>query len=273
MNGKDLLLGMSYMDEQIVQDMLVSKEKDGEKAEQPRRRHLLQSVKLRRVSVLAACALLAIGGTFWLGDQHGKSEQSSLTTISMEDVAVNELSAYSSGKRLDHFPVDCREETWTQREMEQYFGRSLAPAYLPDGLQASPNNDEKIVYLRGETIYFAELTMDFYHAFDENGTPVFTERIAAEKGFTLTAWKQELTRDYSWATEEDGLKTTEIGGTSVTFGHRAMDYGPYDAKTHAPAGTYDLYVATFTLGDAHYEVVSHQLPLEEVVKIVESFIG
>ncbi len=273
MNGKDVLFGMSYIDEQLVQDLLLAREEPKDSTGNRRRAPLLQAGKLRRFSLLAACTLLIFVGTYWLGNQHGISEEPLFSTISIDDIAVNALAAYSSGKRVYHFPEDCRAETWTEREIKQYFGRSLVPSYLPEGLQASPNNDKKTVYLRGDTVYFAALSVDFYHAFDENDTPIFTEGVAAEKGFTLTAWKQELTRDYSWGTEEDTLKTTEIGGTEVIFGYRAMDYGPYDEKTHAPAGSYDLYVATFTLGDVHYEVVSHQLPLEEVVKIVEAFIG
>ena len=52
-----------------------------------------------------------------------------------------------------------------------------------------------------------------------------------------------------------------------------MDYGPYDEETHEPAGCYDLYTADFQIDGTCYEVVSHQLPLEELVKIVASFIG
>ena len=46
---------------------------------------------------------------------------------------------------------------------------------------------------------------------------------------------------------EDQVEWSEIAGTLVSIGYRAMPYGPYDSATHEPAGYYDMYVAQFAL--------------------------
>lgn len=58
-----------------------------------------------------------------------------------------------------------------------------------------------------------------------------------------------------------------------------MGHGPYgptqkapDGLSDRPAGYYDLYVASFRLDRAEYEVQAQRLELEEVVKIVASIV-
>ena len=71
---------------------------------------------------------------------------------------------------------------------------------------------------------------------------------------------------------EDELKTSDIGGTAVAFGHRSVPNGPYDPDTHEPSGYYDLYVAEFEHDGIEYEIVAEQTEAEEVVKVVSSII-
>ncbi len=74
-------------------------------------------------------------------------------------------------------------------------------------------------------------------------------------------------------------KATDFGGTSVVIAHCSVGHGPYDPTQKAPdglsdrpAGYYDLYVASFRLDGAEYEVQAQRLELEEVVKIVASIV-
>lgn len=88
----------------------------------------------------------------------------------------------------------------------------------------------------------------------------------------LKASKVGLLKDCCYVLPEDTLRTTEIGGTAVVFGHRSMPYGPYDPQTHEPSGYYDLYTAELQCGGTEYKIVAEQMPLEEVVKMVASVI-
>ena len=71
---------------------------------------------------------------------------------------------------------------------------------------------------------------------------------------------------------ENEVKTSDIGGTAVTFGYRPMPYGPSDPDTHEPSGYYDLYVAEFEKDGIKYEVLAQQMEREEVVKVAASII-
>ncbi len=71
---------------------------------------------------------------------------------------------------------------------------------------------------------------------------------------------------------ENEVKTSDIDGTAVTFGHRPMPYGPNDPDTHEPSGYYDIYVAEFEHDDIEYEILAEQMEAEEVVKFASSII-
>lgn len=68
------------------------------------------------------------------------------------------------------------------------------------------------------------------------------------------------------------MKTSDIGGITVTFGHRSMSYGPYAPETNEPSGYYDMYVAEFEQNGIEYMIVAEQMEAEEVVKVVSSII-
>lgn len=261
MNGKDLLAGMSYMDEHTIAEEL--------SGHVPAKGVRLRN--LRRLGVLAACVCIAVTGIFMYGKGNGPLQEKAQTRILLSEIDLNEFDRDSNDRKI-HLPNNCVEETWNRQALADYFGRDLWPVYIPEGLTESPYNNQQTIFRLNENIYLDEVYLDFYHGFNNDGMPMWTEDAAAEKGFTLTAWKKGLSRDYMWASEEDQLKTSVIGDTEVVFGYRKMEYGPYDEKSHAPAGAYDLYVATFMIDDVHYEFVSHQLPLDELVKVVTSFI-
>lgn len=106
----------------------------------------------------------------------------------------------------------------------------------------------------------------------EDGSPKLTEHVAAVKGFSITVSKIGLLNDCLYILPENEVKTSDIGGTAVTFGYRSMPYGPYDPDTHEPSGYYDMYVAEFEYDGIEYEIVAEQMEAEEVVKVVSSII-
>ncbi|HIZ56168.1 MAG TPA: hypothetical protein H9671_08215, partial [Firmicutes bacterium] len=90
--------------------------------------------------------------------------------------------------------------------------------------------------------------------------------------FSITVSKIGLLNDCLYILPENEVKTSDIGGTSVTFGYRSMPYGPYDPDTHEPSGYYDMYVAEFQHNGIEYQIVAEQMEAEEVVKVVSSII-
>ncbi|MCI9639518.1 MAG: hypothetical protein HFE72_05205 [Emergencia sp.] len=263
MNGKDLLTGLSYMHEDVISDIISEAYAPAHKRK-ARSRNFLKGFGLA-----AACICIAVTGVF-LHRQGLNAPATELVRVELSDIAVSELASFSADKI--HVPNNCVEEVWAKEEINAYFGRNLWPVYIPNGLGESPNNDKQSVLMLDGKLYLDEISLDFYHSFYEDGMPMMTKGVNAERGFTLSAWKKGMSRDYMWISEEQQPKTSLIGNTEVTFGHREMEYGPYDENTHAPEGTYDLYVATFIIDDVHYEFVSHQLPLSELVKVITSFI-
>lgn len=165
------------------------------------------------------------------------------------------------------------EIEWGKKEMMEYYGEDLTPAYIPEGLTASVRNDRMTVYENKEGKIVQDLLwMDFYHDYFEDGSPKMTENVAAPKGVTIKASKAGFHGGCDFLVSEEKKETSCIDGTEVLFGGCLMSYGPYDPDTHEPSGYYDLYVAEFQCHDIYYQVMTKQLKEEEIVKVVSSII-
>lgn len=195
------------------------------------------------------------------------------TVICMRDVFINEIETFVSDARLYYDPAQYDTVYWDETEILSYYGKDLTPPYIPEGLTAAPGNETTTVVIgKDQNIKEDSVGMGFYHAYYEDGSPKLTENIAACRGFSLTVSKIGLIKDYLYILPENEIQVSDINGTEVTFGYRSMPYGPYDAQTHEPSGYYDLYVAEFQFEGIEYEIVTEQLPQEEIVKIVGSII-
>lgn len=262
MNGQDFLLGMSYVDEALIQEAAVEKRK---------------APAWKRWGAIAACAaiLLAAAAALPIRDHGGITPdiQQEIIRIDRSRVFVNELDQIADAARRYYPEADYDTISWDAADVLAYYGRELTPAYIPSGLTASPRNGGATVVASkvGELVEDT-IGLGFYHAYYEDGSPKLTDDVAAVKGFSLTASKIGILNDCCYVFPEDVLQTTEIGGTLVLFGYRSMPYGPYDPQTHEPAGYYDLYTAEFQHDGISYEIVAEQMPLEELVKVVTSVI-
>lgn len=275
MTGKDLLCGLSYVDEALLAEAgdAIFAEARGSKGVRRGFFHNVRGWRMLGAAAVCVClAAAAVTGLELLGGSAPAAPETAAVTVQMEEITVNQLTGEREDLRLVHLP-NCQQIQWNESDIEAHFGRSLVPAYIPEGLQPSEQNGSATVWV-GQDGQLADdrVRVDYYHAYNEDGMPGWTEDAAGEKGFTLTACKEGMLRDFSWIGDEDDAEPSVIGGTEVVVGHRMMDYGPYDETTHEPAGYYDLYVVTFQMEDTSYELVSHQLPLEEVVKVAASFI-
>lgn len=193
--------------------------------------------------------------------------------ISMDSIFLNDIAEPLDAARRWYDPQLYDDITWGREEVAGYYGGDLTPAYLPDGLTAAASNGTAAV-IAGKDGHLAEDTVwyQFYHDYYEDGSPKLTEEVAACKGFYMAVSKVGLLKDCIYILPENEVKTSDLGGTAVTFGYRSMPYGPYDPKTHEPSGHYDLYVAEFKLNGVEYQFVAEQMKVEELVKVVSSVI-
>ena len=195
--------------------------------------------------------------------------------ISMSDVVMNDIDigVISSGDYARYNPETDNRVVWNKEDIEDYYETDLTPAYIPDGLSASPLNYTATVYIGQDgTVVEDTVGLSFYHAYYEDGGPKLTEDIAACYGFSLTVSKIGIINVCDYLMPENEMKTSDIGGIAVTFKHRSMSYGPYDSETHEPSGYYDMYVAEFEQDGIEYMIVAEQMEAKEVVKVVSSII-
>ena len=193
--------------------------------------------------------------------------------ISMSDIIMNEIDGFASADYARYNPETCDEVIWSKEDIANYYGTDLTPAYIPDGLFASPRNDTTTVYTELDgTVVEDTVMLSFYHAYYEDGSPKFTADIAACYGFSVTASKIGIINDCDYLLPGNEVKTSDIEGIAITFGYRSMPYGPFDPETHEPSGYYDMYVAQFEQDGIEYYIVAEQMDAEEVVKVVSSII-
>ncbi len=190
------------------------------------------------------------------------------------DIAVNQLDDQLIDAAPIYYDPSLYETVlWDSEDIAAYYGIQLAPAYLPSGLMPAPGNgNARVIQKKDGTLVKDTVVLGFHHAYHEDGSPMLTEEVRASKGFYLRASKIGLLKDCLYILPENPVQTTQLGDTSVTFGYRSMSYGPYDPDTHSPSGYYDLYVAEFTWKDTEFQIVTEQLPLEEIIKLVASIL-
>ena len=238
-------------------------------------------------AALAALALLPNAlkrqGTASLGRPDGISAAdpgknvppgSSGLSIRMDQVCLNEVEGISAdAARVWSDSESYTPVQWDRDAILAYYGRDLTPAYLPEGLSAAAGNGTAAVIVDNNGgVVEDTVRLGFYHAYYEDGSPRLTAGTAAKRGFSVTVSRIGILQDCIYLLPENERKTTDIGGTEVTFGHRAMPYGPYDPERHDTSGFYDMYTAEFILDGAEYQLIAEQMEAAEAVKVVASLI-
>ena len=184
--------------------------------------------------------------------------------ISMSNIAMNQINDSFNTDYARYNPETDVEVVWNREDIIAYYGTDLVPAYIPDGFSASEDNNKAIAYIGQDgSVVEDTVYLDFYNGeAAQNGI---------KQGFSITVSKIGIVQT-CFVLPEDELKTSDIGGTTVAFGHRSVPDGPYDPNTHEPSGYYDMYVAEFEHDGIEYEIVAEQMAAEEVVKVVSSII-
>lgn len=178
--------------------------------------------------------------------------------ISMSNIAMNQINDSFNTDYARYNPETDVEVVWNRENIIAYYGTDLVPAYIPDGFSASEDNNKTIAYIGQDgSVVEDTVYLDF-----SNGEAA---QNGIKQGFSITASKIGIVQT-CFVLPEDELKTSDIGETTVAFGHR------YDPDTHEPSGYYDIYVAEFEHDGIEYEIVAEQMEAEEVVKVVSSII-
>lgn len=193
-----------------------------------------------------------------------------MPVIKMSEINFNEISPLEVGSARRYYDPELYDTVnWNKQDLLEYYGKKLAPKYIPKGLFPSQGNDTATVIIgKDGTIALDEAWLSYYHDFYEDGSPKLTEDVAATKGFTINASKLGMPFQCGILVMPGDMKATMIDSTEVFFGHRSMPYGPFDPETHEPSGYYDMYIAEFEFDGISYRITTNQLESEEIVKIV-----
>ena len=204
------------------------------------------------------------------------SAQPGVLTVDMDKVFVNEMPGGLASENRIAFDPELYDNNvpWDKEAVARYYGRPLAPSYVPEGLTpTNPEGGALVVIRKADgAVVWDTVHHGYYQVFGawEDGTPRTIDERCVEHGFTVAASRIGLWDCCVYSYDE--VKQSDIAGVPVTIGYRSMSHGPYDPDTHEPAGYYDLYVAEFTADGIQFKITADEMELEEVVKVVASVI-
>lgn len=263
MNGKDLMTGMSFVDEKFIQE--------AETKQIKKSRPFFASKYIG----IAACFVLLIGTAIGITSLKGTippitqsprpiekvPDESDAFLLDMKLIhnnAINGIGANEVWYDSEEYDVS----SWDAGDISAYYGKELQPAYVPPGLKASSyNGHAEPVYTKDGTIVSDQVTMGFYTGYYEDGSPELFEETGYVKGMSVQAAKIGELTPCEYAQPETNRQTTNISGTKVTFGVQPV-------SGNVP----ELYTAEFQKDGIKYKVVGWQMQQEEVLKVVASII-
>lgn len=263
MNGKDLMRGMSFVDEKYIQEAEIKQLK------KPKPFFLSKYVGI------AACFLLLVGTAIGIAGSLRNTAPSIEPPGPIEKVPDG-----SENFLLDMSLVHCNAiigigendvwydsdvydvRSWNAADISEYYGKELQPAYLPEGLMASQfNNSTEAICTKDGVIVSDLVTLRFYTEYYEDGSPKLFEKTGYVKGISIQAVKVGELVPCMYVEPEAERKTTDISGTNVTL-------GILPASEDSP----EVYTAEFQSDGVQYKVVGWQMRQEEVLKVVASII-
>lgn len=263
MNGKDLMVGMNFVDEKFIQEAETKQIKKS------------RPFFVSKYIDVAACFVLLIGTVIGIsflketappltqppGPIEMVPEESDAFLLDMDLIhnnTINGIGENDVGYDPDVYDV----RSWKAADISAYYGKELQPAYVPPGLTASSYNEHaEPVYTKDGAIVSDLITLGFYTGFYEDGSPELFEETGYVKGISIQAVKVGELATCLYLEPETNRQTTDIGGTDVTFGVQ-----------HISGNVPELYTAEFRSGGIRYLVVGWQIQQEEVLKVVASII-
>lgn len=273
MNGKDLMMGLNFIDERFVQE---AEEKQLKKS---------NLVFLKKYGSLAACfAVVFIAAIGILRTQENvvppdiidvppsitdvppdivdiEPNQPNTYMLDLNSVKVNEVARIGESD-VWYDPALYEIQNWTNKEIADYYGVELSPSYIPEGLFPSIyNGSAEVVYTKDGTIVNDQITFGYYTDFYEDGSPMLYQETGGKKGISVQVSKigNLAACDYILPlTEQD---KTIIDGIEVIVG-----------QFPASSTTNGFYIAEFEVNAIQYKIIGYQIELEEFLKVVTSVI-
>lgn len=248
--------------------------------------------RLRRWAPCLAGSLAAVAvGAAWLGHSQPLPQQpaptSPMVTLQAASPAVQLAESLTVGQHQAHvqlsqgelnfsegltladaMPVpqkDWQWQTWDWNQTCAYLGWDFRPRWVPPDL-AMPQDDpafQVAVNGQGQVILNA-FGLTYAENISEEYQPL-RRQVTVEVGKggppdqCALYWPD--TQVPSW-----------MGDVPVQVGHCGVTYGPYDPVTHAPSGTFDRYVAEFTMNGLGFVVVSDNLTQQEFIQTLISWL-
>lgn len=263
MNGKDLMVGMSFVNEEFVQEAETKQIKKS------------RSFFASKYIGAAACFVLLIGTVIGIsslkktpppvtqppGTIEMAPDESDDFWLDMDLIHNNAINGIGEND-VGYDPAVYDVRSWNTADISAYYRKKLQPAYVPPGLTASSYNvHAEPVYTKDGAIVSDLVTLGFYTGYYEDGSPELFKETGYVKGISIQAVKVGELATCLYLEPEANRLTTDISGTDVIFGVQ-----------HISEDAPDLYTAEFQSDGIRYKVVSWQMQQEEVIKVVASII-
>lgn len=186
--------------------------------------------------------------------------------VNLWGLNINELSESASADML-YYPEESYDTVeWSYNQFINHWGRVIRPSALPDDLyEDQPDHGAEVILTKAGQPAYDAYHFTYAESFDEQYDP-----LRRSVTLSVSASSVGVARDVVYLVDQPLM--SDVRGVEVMFGHCAMDYGPYDPETHAPAGTYDLYVAEFSWEGIDYQLTTNNLTLEEAERVLLSLL-
>lgn len=229
MNGKELLRALDQVDEALVADAL---------ADAPVKR-----TRWQKWTAVAACLALAAGTGLWWSQRP--------YVVRLEQVAVTPLADVQTVEPA-YDPAVVTPLSWDAEQVTAYYGRDLAPAYIPENLEAVETTAQALI--------------------ESDGTVVrdMVEFSYCDAALPESRWMEA--EAFSMMVSADQLRVT--CALDPTAPHQVTDIGGVEVSLGAifQENAVQCYVAEFTLNDLQYYLEFRQMELAEAVKVVASIV-
>lgn len=269
MNGKDLMMGLNFVDEQFIQEAEVKQLKKS------------NMVRFKKYVSIAACFTVVFITSIIIlrtqeivvpphivDDPPGTTDmppdivnQPTAYVLDLSTVKINEVERLVEND-VWYDPALYEIENWANKDITDYYGVDLSPAYIPEGLFPSIfNGNAEFVYTKDGTIICDQVTFGYYTDYYEDGSPMPYQETGGKKGIFVQVSKIGSLAAYDYIQPLAERDKTIIGGIEVVVG-----------QILTSNTTNGVYTAEFEVNAIQYKIAGYQVELKDVLKVVASVI-
>lgn len=229
MKGLHLLESITHIDPSFVADAM---------ADVP-----VKKQSRKPLAGLVACFVLLAGAVFWYSQRP--------YVIRLEDVAVNPVAEIHRTQPF-YDPAAVQAVSWDNAQIAEYYGKDLAPAYVPEHLEPVETTSQILVESDGTVV---QDTVELFYCdpdLPESGwmeAEAFSLMVSTDQLYVTSALDPTAVH-----------QITYISDVEVSLGAIFQE------------NAIQSYIAEFTLGELQYHMEFRQMELVETVKVVASVI-